>query len=460
MKKNQQPQQIDRHSKQSGETASSQQHLTEHKHVNRPLWRQPLHRKSLLYLFAFCSALLLFSATDIYTGNTSHAKAIDTTASSVQGKKTIPPDPFPPFNTPTPTPTVGATPTDTPTPTPTPSPTPTVGVTPTPTTAPTPTPTPIPITSPTPTPCVFYILCITPTVTVTGPTPTPVPITTPTPAPGVTPTTATGAGNGPTQHPTPTPRPTTTTSQTLNGDSGGGTGGGGTGIGGGGGNASTGSNNTSGGKTGNGLPPLALIIPFFIVLVTLAGGIVVYLAYKQYKQRNKPGTLPPPVAGSATPFPPYTSAPAWTPFGNLQDGNMANNASSSFSGVADGGQPSMPGMLNPGDNAAYGQFSMNGIQEMPPVSQYGAYDAPTMVASANMLQNNYTEPVPTEAMTTPAPPTQSGSSIGQEQINHANSGNSGSNLTDPLMDAIIRQAQMGLFFLQGKEAEPGTDLGD
>jgi hypothetical protein len=459
MKKNQQPQQIDRHSKQTGETASSRQHLTIHKHLNRPLWGRPAHRKSLLYLFALCSALLLFSTIDISTGNTSHAKAISDTASSVQGKKTILPNPFPPFDTPTPTPTT-ALPTPTPT-TPLPSPTPTTPLpTPTPTVGVTPTPTPIPVTSPTPTPCVFYILCITPTVTVTGPTPTPIPITTPTPAPGVTPTTATGAGNGPTQHPTPTPRPTTTTSQTLNGDSGGGTGGGGTGIGGGGGNTSTGSNNASGGKTGNGLPPLALIIPFFIVLVTLAGGIVVYLAYKQYKQRNKPGTLAPPVAGSATPLPPYTSAPAWTPFGNLQDGNMANNASSPFSGVADVGQPSMPGMLNPGDNAAYGPFSMNGIQEMPPVPQYGAYDAPTMAASTKMLQNNYTEPVPTEAMTTAAPPAQPGSSIGQEQINPANSGNGGNNLTDPLMDAIIRQAQMGLFFLQGKEAEPGTDLGD
>ncbi len=177
----------------------------------------------------------------------------------------------------------------------------------------------------------------------------------------------------------------------------------------------------------------------------LAGGIVVYLAYKQYKQRNKPGTLAPPVAGSATPLPPYTSASAWTPFGNLQDGNMANNASSPFSGVGDVGQPSMPGMLNPGDNAAYGPFSMNGIQGMPPDPQYGAYDAPTIAASTNMLQNNYTEPVPTEAMTPPVT---------------ANSGSSGSNLTDPLMDAIIRQAQMGLFFLQGKEAEPGTDPGD
>src|SRR5579875_2291636 len=223
MKKNQQPQQIDRHSKQSGETASSRQHFTEHKHVNRPLWGQRPH--ILIHLFAICCALLLFSAAGLYVGTgVSHAS----TPENAFGKRTV-------IDTP------GATVTSiintvtpitlSPSPTPSPAPIP----------SPSPSPTPIPITSPTPTPCVFYILCITPTVTVTGPTPTPVPITTPTPAPGVTPTTATGAGNGPTQHPTPTPRPTTTTSQTLNGDSGGGTGGGGTGIGGGGGNASTGS---------------------------------------------------------------------------------------------------------------------------------------------------------------------------------------------------------------------------
>lgn len=182
----------------------------------------------------------------------------------------------------------------------------------------------------------------------------------------------------------------------------------------------------------------------------IAGAIVVYLAYKQ---RNKPALLPSPV--SATPLPMEASASSWTPFSNLNDASMANNAppmnNMPFAGGMPPAQASMPGAMNPGfyanATANYGPLSMNGIQEMPPASQYGNPDAPTMAASAMYMpqEGMLTEPAITELAMTPAPP------VEQQNI---------SNLTDPLMEAIIRQAQMGLFFLQGKDAEPGADVGD
>src|SRR5579875_811995 len=154
MKKNQQPQQIDRHSEQSGETASSRQHLTVHKHLNRPLWGQSVHRKSLLYLFAFCSALILFPVVSLYSNsNTLEAYASNTifnrktaTSTSTPGTTPSPTDTSTPGTTPTPCTLIILCTTPTPT---------TTSPTPTPTPLTTPTPTPIPVTSPTPTPCVL-----------------------------------------------------------------------------------------------------------------------------------------------------------------------------------------------------------------------------------------------------------------------------------------------------------------
>ncbi len=115
----------------------------------------------------------------------------------------------------------------------------------------------------------------------------------------------------------------------------------------------------------------------------------------------------------------------------------------------------MAGIVNPGfypdASANYGPLSMNGIQEMPPTSQYGNYDMPTMAANTMNMQPGqgmFTEPALTEVGMAPVTPA---SPIEQQNMG---------NLTDPFMDAIIRQAQMGLFFLQGKDAEPGADLGD